>query len=463
MKNLKTLLPTILLLVSAPIVVWAQSRTGTERAGKSRISAEKIGFDEGQLRRDRVARANVSTAGRGDSEWSQWRGSQRDGHSTEIGLLDQWPEQGPAIVWQAEGLGSGYSSAAVSQGRVFTLGSVDGREHLFALNEQNGKQLWSTPVGAGDHSNGTPTVDGNRVFAVGLQGDLICADTESGRQLWHVKYETGFGGSMMSGWGFSESPLVDGDLLICTPGAQDAIMAALDKKTGRTVWTTTLPHSLGDRGKEGAGYSSIVRSRAGGIPQYVQLVGKGVIGVRASDGQLLWSYNRVANGTANIPTPIVQGDYVFCSTGYGTGSALLKVNRDGEIHYAEEMYFLGGKILQNHHGGMIRIGDYVYCGHGQNNGFPVCVKMSTGEIIWKPGRGAGSGSAAVACADGHLYFRYEDGVMALIEATPKEYRLKGQFRIASHHGKNWSHPVIAGGKLYLRDQHQLHCYDIARK
>jgi outer membrane protein assembly factor BamB len=255
---------------------------------------------------------------------------------------------------------------------------------------------------------------------------------------------------------------VDGDRLICTPGANDGIIAALNKKTGEVIWKAGVPAEIGSRGRDGAGYSSVVISNGAGVKQYLQLVGRGVISVRAEDGKTLWTYNRVANGTANIPTPVVKGDYVFCSSGYGTGAALLKLVPAEDGVTAEEVYFLDAKTMQNHHGGMILLGDYIYCGHGHNNGFPLCIEMLTGEVAWSPGRGAGSGSAAVAYADGHFYFRYQDGVMALIEATPKEYVLKGTFKIGINHGPSWPHPVICEGRLYLRDQDELVCYDLRK-
>ena len=237
-------------------------------------------------------------------------------------------------------------------------------------------------------------------------------------------------------------------------------MAALDKKTGKVIWKTALPENVGNRGKDGAAYSSVVISHAGGVKQYVQLTGRGVISADAETGQLLWDYNKIANGTANIPTPIVEGDYVFCSTGYNTGSALLQITKTGKKLQAREVYFLNPKDLQNHHGGMILLDGYIYCGRGHNTGFPVCINMKTGKQAWNGGRGPGGGSAAVVYADGNLYFRYQNGVMALIEATPKEYKLKGQFQIASSNGRSWPHPVIHEGKLYLRDQGTLLCYDI---
>jgi len=268
---------------------------------------------------------------------------------------------------------------------------------------------------------------------------------------------------MMSGWGYSECPLIDGDRLLCTPGAKDATIVALDKATGKEIWRASVPDELGNRGKDGAGYSSIVISEGGGVKQYVQLTGRGLIGIRASDGKYLWHYNAVANDTANISTPIVSGDYVFCSTGYGTGSALLKLSKDGDGIGAEEQYFLKSQKLQNHHGGMVLIDGHIYCGHKHNEGFPVCVRMSDGEVIWGgKTRGEGKGSAAVVAADGHLIFRYQSGQVVLIEATKDAYRIKGSFEPAFKDRESWAHPVIANGRLYLREQDKLMCYDLKK-
>jgi len=224
-----------------------------------------------------------------------------------------------------------------------------------------------------------------------------------------------------------------------------------------------MPPMPGPAGQDGAGYSSVVVSRAAGVKQYVQLVGRGVIGVDAETGKFLWGYNRVANTTANIPTPIVSGDLVFCSSGYSDGgSALLRLTGSRGKVNVREIWYKPAKDLQNHHGGMILIGDHVYMGHGHNNGFPVCFDLKTGKDVWRPGRGPGTGSAAAVYADGHLYFRYENGTMALIEATPKKYELKGKFDIAINNGQSWAHPVVFDGRLYLRDQDEIICYDIRK-
>ena len=405
--------------------------------------------------------AAVSSA---DTDWPSWRGPKRDGISRETGLLKSWPDDGPPLEWKAGGLGSGYSSVAVSGGRVFTMGKFGGETKLLALRTQDGSIEWQTRVGGGGGPNCTPTVDGDLVFGLSHGGDLLCANAATGEEVWRTNFGRDFGGRMMSGWGYSESPLVDGDKLIVTPGAGDAIMAALDKRTGRVLWKAAMPGNVGNAGQDGAAYSSPVISNGAGVKQYVQLVGRGVIGVDAENGKLLWGYNRIANGTANVPTPIVSGDYVLCSSGYGDGgTALLRLNGGRGGINAEEVWYKRNNQLQNHHGGMILIGRHVYMGHGHNNGFPVCFDLQTGRDAWRPGRGPGGGSAAVVCADGHLYFRYEDGVMALIEATPSRYNLKGSFPIAIKHGKSWAHPVVSDGRLYLRDQHELVCYDVRQQ
>lgn len=320
----------------------------------------------------------VSAADREGQDWPSWRGPQRDGISRETGLLKKWGESGPPLLWRAEGLGKGFSSVAISDGRIFSMGERKGGAWLIALDQRDGKELWAAELGLGN-PNCTPTVDGDLVYGLGRQGDLICVRADSGDVVWKKNFGRDFGGKMMSGWGYSESPLVDGDALVCTPGALDAMLVSLDKRTGETNWKAALPE-VGNRGKDGAGYSSIVISEGAGVRQYVQVYGRGALGVDAETGEILWTYNRIANGTANIPTPIVDGDFVFCSTGYGTGAALLELIRDGNGIEAKEVYFLDAKTLQNHHGGMVLLDGYLYGGHGHNQGFPICVDFKSGEV-----------------------------------------------------------------------------------
>ncbi len=398
------------------------------------------------------------------TDWPQWRGPHRDGVSQENGLLQKWGAKGPPLAWKTDGLGSGYASVVVADGKIFTMGKRK-NVYLIARDGQDGHELWATQVGGngGDDPSSTPTVDGDRVYAIGPAGDLICAQAADGKELWHKSFTRDFGGSVPT-WKFCESPLIDGDKLICTPCGDDATVVALDKMNGNTIWKCTVPGGAGN----GSGYSSIVISEAAGVRQYVQLLGQGTgcIGVAAQDGKLLWKYPRVGNGTATIPTPIVHDDYVFCSSGYGTGSALLKLSRSGDGVKAEEVYFLAGNVFQNHHGGLVLVGDYVYGGHGHGEGFPTCVELKTGKIKWGGKlRGPGSGSAAVVYADKQLYFRYQDGLMALIQASPKGFKLDGKFKIphVPDARESWTHPVVLDGKLYLREQSQLFVYNVAAK
>jgi outer membrane protein assembly factor BamB len=399
-------------------------------------------------------------------EWPQWQGPNRDGISTETGLLQQWPEAGPELIWKATGLGQGFAGISIQNGRIYTMGEQDGMETVLALDlKHEGKILWCTPVGKlGDNAGKpgarcTPAADGDLVYALGSQGDLVCCEAATGNVVWKKNFPADFGGKMMSIWGFSESPLVDGDKLICTPGGKDATLVALNKKTGDEIWRCAIP-DLGGRGKDGAGYSSVVISNGAGKKQYVQLVGRGLIGV-SEDGKYLWGYPRIANQGANITTPLVNGDYIFTTTSYNTGSALLKLVPDGDGVKPEEIYFMDAKKFNNHHGGVVMVGDYIYGGNGQNQGFPTCIEWKTGKIVWGgKERGPGKGSAAVGYADGRLYFRYEDGTMSLLDASPDGLKVEGAFTIPDVSKPSWPHPVIADGKLYLREQDALLCYKV---
>ncbi|MCB1058460.1 MAG: PQQ-like beta-propeller repeat protein, partial [Acidobacteria bacterium] len=407
----------------------------------------------------------------------QWRGPHRDGRSPDTGLLESWPEGGPRLVLEAEGLGTGFSSVAVTGGVVYTLGDLgtaEGREegqYVFALDAATGAKRWQTRVGPtwDDRYPGprsTPTIDGDRLFALGTAGDLVCLATADGRVIWSKNLVRDFGGSLMKAqgtwdWKYAESPLVDGDRVVVTPGGTDAFMVALDKGTGRVVWKATLP-TLEGPGKPGAGYSSIVVSEAAGVRQYVQLGGPGLVGIEAATGRFLWAYTRVANEVANIPTALVDGDTVFATSGYGAGAALLRLEKTEDGIAAREVYFLPGETFQNHHGGLILDRGTIYTGSGHNKGLPVALDKAAGKLVWGPVRNAGKSSAAIAYADGHLYLRYQDGLMVLVEATPEGYREKGAFRIPDVRRESWSHPVISGKRLYLREQDRLYVYDLAK-
>jgi outer membrane protein assembly factor BamB len=399
------------------------------------------------------------------AEWPAWRGANRDARSPDTGLLRAWPQDGPRLMLTAKNLGPGFSSVAVTGGRIYTMGDRNGSQQLIALSDSDGREIWSARVGPTwddeyGGPRGTPAVSDGMVYAVGTEGDLVAVDAATGQERWRRNFGRDFGGRMMSSWKFAESPLIDGDRVVVTPGGADAVMVALDKRTGKDIWRAKMGN-FPSRGPNGAAYSSVVISNGGGVKQYVQLVGKGVISVRASDGWFMWGYGAVANGIANISTPIVSGDHVFASTGYGTGSALLKIAAEGDRATASEVYFLDPGTFQNHHGNMVLVNGTLYAGHGHNQGFPIALELTSGKVLWGGRlRNAGQGSAAVAYADGHLYFRYQNGVMMLIEASPQAYREKGSFQIPNVRNPSWSHPVIINGRLYLREQDTLYVYDV---
>ncbi|MDH3744956.1 MAG: PQQ-like beta-propeller repeat protein [Acidobacteriota bacterium] len=412
----------------------------------------------------------------GAAEWPQWRGSNRDGRSPETGLLQSWPEAGPPMAWRASGLGGGFSSLAIAGGRIYTMGDLTGADHgdgqyALALNEKDGSLVWLTRIGPSwdDRYLGprsTPTVDGNRLYLMNTEGDVISLDAGSGKEIWRRSLPEDFGSHQMQAmgttdWKYAESPLVDGDRVLVTPGTTDVAMVALDKSNGEEIWRAPIGR-LGSQGAYGAAYSSIVVSKGGGIKHYVQFIGRGLIGIEADTGNFLWGYNKVANDIANIATPLVHEDFVFASSGYGTGAALLQLSTDGEGGVkAEEVYFLEADTFQNHHGGLILHNGTVFSGTGHNKGFPIAVRFADGEVAWGPERNAGKNSAAITYGDGRIYFRYQDGLMVLIEATPEAYREHGSFMIPEVNNPSWSHPVISGGKLYLREQDNLFCYDIS--
>ena len=394
------------------------------------------------------------------ADWYQWRGPNRDSICKETGLLKTWPADGPELLWKLEGVGIGYTTPSFAGGKMYTMGDRGNSQYLIVYDLASRKELWAARVG-GKHRDGprcTPAVDGQRVYALGTDGVLVCCDTADGKIQWSKDFAREFGGKMMSGWRWSESPLVDGEKLVCTPGGAEATMVALSKRSGKLIWKCAVA-DLDSAGKSGAGYSSIVISNGAGVKQYVQLYGKGVFGVEAETGKFLWGYNRVANGTANITTPIVSGDYVFASTQYSTGSALLKLTRTATGVEAREVWWLGANEFQNHHGGVILMGGHLYGGTNKSGGPPTCIEMTTGKIVWQK-RPPAKGSAAYLWADGLFIVRYESGPVTLVKASPAGYKVVSQFTPPKGRGPAWPHPVIHDGKLYLRHADILLCYNL---
>jgi outer membrane protein assembly factor BamB len=392
------------------------------------------------------------------NDWPQWRGVNRDAISAETGLLSDWPQEGPPLVWTAEGLGQGYSSVSIAAGKVFTMGDQNGEELIIAIEAETGKKLWATKISSanGDGPRCTPTVDGDQIYGLGRSGDLACIDSVKGEVVWQANLQNDFGGKMMSGWRYSESPLVDGEKLICTPGGQQATLIALNKRTGKTIWKSRVP------GGDGAAYSSAIPAQVDGQKEYIQFLGRGVVGVAAEDGKFLWRYDKPANGVANCSTPIFHDHYVLASSAYRTGSGLVEIHHQGSKMKTTEVFF--NKQVKNHHGGLVLVDGYVYGAHGGNEDRDpalVCLEFQTGKVMWQSTK-AGKGS--IAYADGRLYYRNENGPMLLVEANPNKYVERSRFDQPNRSGSRaWAHPVIANGKLYLRDQDVLLCYDVKQK
>ena len=400
-----------------------------------------------------AAAASMTLAVNGQSgavDWPQWRGPDRNGRSTETGLLKQWPASGPPVVWATSNLGEGYGSAAVAGDRVFVQG-LRGRESvLSSLNRADGRVLWSKPIGPGGTNDrgsgprGTPTVDGDRVYVLTETGDLACLSVAEGAIVWRRSILREFNGTNIE-WLISESPLVDGSNVIVTPGGRNAGMVALDKMSGKTVWVS---RELSDQ----AGYSSVIAADVQGVRTLMTLTADAGVGVRASDGKLMWKYQRVANRTANIATPVFSDNKVFYSSAYGTGGALLGLRAQGGEVAAQEIYFT--RDMQNHHGGLVLVNGYLY---GFNNSILTCLEFATGEMKWRD-RSVGKGS--LSYADGNLYLLSEDNVVGLAAATPTGYQERGRFEIPDEGLPSWAHPVVSDGRLYIRNQRSLASYDI---
>ena len=381
-------------------------------------------------------------------DWPQWRGARRDGMSAEKGLLKQWPPKGPPLAWQAKGAGEGYSSFSVASGRLFTLGARGDTEYVIAFDAASGKPLWATPHGRrfsndrGDGPRATPTVDGDRVYAFGASGDLSVLDAASGKIVWTQNLLQKFGGGNIQ-WGLSESPLVLSDRIIVAAGGRGAAIVALRKDDGSLLW-----RALNDE----PGYSSAILHEFNGMRQAIFFMAERALAVNVNNGRLLWSYNRVANRTANIATPIARGDRVFLSSDYGTGAALLALGEDGQ---AREVYFTNE--MRNHHASSVLVGDYLY---GFSSSILTAMHFDTGKVAWRD-RSVGKGS--VVFADERLYLYSENGIVGLAEANPAGYREHGRFQLRTGNLPTWSHPVVAGGRLYLRDQDTIYAYNVAAK
>ena len=388
-------------------------------------------------------------------DWPQWRGPDRTDVSKETGLLKQWPEGGPKQVWLYKEAGKGYAGPAIVGGKFYTMGTRDGSEVLLALDANSGKELWTAKLGNilgnqwGDGPRGTPTVEGDRVYALGGQGALICAQAKDGKVIWQRTMQE-LGGNVPF-WGYTESVLVDGGQVVCSPGGSQGAVAALDKLTGKTLWQSK-------DFTDNIHYSSLIAADHNGQRQYIKLTEKYVAGVAVKDGKLLWRSNWPGR-VAVIPTPIFKDGFVYVTAGYGVGCKLIKLGAGDQTSDVYE-----NKVMKNHHGGVILVGEHLY-GHSDGSAW-VCQNFKTGEEIWAA---KNLGKGAIGYADGMFYCLDErSGVVALIEASTKGWNEHGRLKldpqttIRSRQGAIWTHPVIVNGKLYLRDQDLIYCYDVKK-
>jgi len=404
---------------------------------------------------------SISAVAQAD-DWPQWRGQQRDGISQEKGLLAEWPSEGPKLVWKVDTVGFGFSTPSVVGDHLYLLSSEGtSDEFVQARRVKDGSQVWSRRIGkvgspkqqpSYPGARSTPTADGDALYAFGSDGDLVCLERATGDVRWQVNVREEFAGEPGT-WAYSESPLVDGDLVICSPGGSKATLLALKKATGEVAWTSSLPDS------DKAAYTSPIATEVDGVKQYVHFLAKGVVGVEASTGKLLWQYKDTANGAiAIIPTPIVHDGHVY-TAGSRSGGGLVKLAVDQGTFDAEQLYF--NAKLSPGIGGMVLVGDHLY---GANSSTVLCVDFKTGKIVWQE---RSIGASSTCYADGRLYLHGENGDVALIEPTPEGLRQRGHFKPAGQpdrgKSKAWAHPIIAGGRLYIRDLGTLWCYDVKAK
>ncbi len=393
-----------------------------------------------------------SLAGAQSDSWPRFRGAANTDHSPDTGLLKTWPEDGPKRLWLYEKAGMGYSGFSVLGDHLYTMGTRQGSTVMLCLNAKSGKRVWSTKVGKiykngwGDGPRSTPTIDGDLIYAIGGRGDILCAKRKSGKKVWSRNMSE-FGGEIPK-WGFAESVLIDGKRAVCAPGGEKGALVALNKKTGKLLW-----QSKGFTGT--AEYSSVIAADIHGTRQYIRLLQKTLGSVEAKTGKVLWTHEWPGR-IAVIPTPIVKDNEVYITSGYGVGSMKLEVGKSG----AKKLW--QNKVMKNHHGGVVRVGDFLY-GHADTGW--VCQKWSDGTEVWRERRALGKG--AVHYADGMLYCLEENsGVVALVEASDQGFKEASRFTLApqaknrARRGKIWVHPVVLGGRMYLRDQEYLYCYDV---
>ena len=387
------------------------------------------------------------------ADWPNFNGPRRENKSPEIGLLKKWPPAGPKLAWMCRGLGAGFASVSVARGILYTMGNKGKCEAVIALDAGTGEKIWSTPFAwaahlrAGEGPVSTPTVNEGAVYALGGYGDLVCLDAHSGEIRWQKNILREFSAEVLD-CGMRESVLIDGNRLICTPGGEQATLAALDTRTGDVIWSALVP------GHDRASYASPVIAEIDGVRQYIQFTARGTIGVRAETGELLWRDDSASNATANCSSPLVAGNLVFTSSDYGSGGSLVKLSTNAAAVKADLVYHT--RDMNSHHGEMVIVDGLLY--GSSEPGILTCLELATGKVKW---RSRAPGKGAITYADGRLYLRTEPGTVALVEATGTGYHELGRFEQPERSKSSaWSHPVVADGRLFLSDQDLLFCYDL---
>lgn len=398
--------------------------------------------------------------------WTQWGGPNRDHKSLASGLKQEWPTGGPKLVWSAKTAGMGYSSIAVSEGRCYTLGAKEGKNYVQCLDATSGQQVWQTETGEaaaektyatgwGAGPRSTPTVVSDRIVVLDDMGNCCCLTKSDGKLIWKKNLIADLGGSMPN-WGYSESPLVDGDRVVVCPGGAN-FLVAFNLNTGETVLKSTGY-------AEKAHYVSVIKHSVNGLDAYTTACGKGLVSFATDDGRMLWSNSLTGAGTATIPTPIIVDNRVYHTAGYGAGCVLLKLSRSGKNVTAEEVW--ANKNQSNHHGGVVLHNGTIY-GFKPRSGW-IAQDFSSGEAKFQePVKDEAGGS--LAFADGRLYvYGEKTGNCYLVEPSPSAWTVKGQLSLPEKSGLNrgrgqiWAHPVIAEGKLFLRDLDLIYAFDIAK-
>ncbi|MBI5093750.1 MAG: PQQ-like beta-propeller repeat protein [Candidatus Hydrogenedentes bacterium] len=385
----------------------------------------------------------------------QFRGPNRDGIFKDTGLLKTWPAEGPALEWKVDGVGQGYASVAVADGTIYVTGMQEDKQGYLFAYDLTGKQKWKVVYGPetldaqAPGSRATPTVDGDRVYIMSGVGVLTCFAIADQKQVWQVDVFKQFNGQAVD-WAVSESPLVDGDLIFATPGGAEASVVALNKMTGKTVWTSK---GLGER----SAYCSPVVFSFGGRRVLVTMTAKSVVGIDIKTGQVLWTHKHETEYDIHAVSPVCKDNVIYYTGGYGSGGGALEVSPDGSSVTPK----WSDKNLDCQHHGVVLVDGYIY-GTGHKNSKLMCLELASGKLMWTSDEVT---QGDVVYGDGMLYV-YEGpkkGIMSLVKAANAKFERAGSFQVSQAKDKHWAHPVIANGRLYVRHAGTLYAYKVAAK